>query len=106
MPLVNSTTYRMLCSKNGWQIKQGDIVLVWGAVGGLVGFALQYALNGGAFPIAVVSTEEKEKLARTVGARWVINRKKEGYNFWNADGTPNSKEIQASSISTTTATCG
>src|SRR5678816_2705454 len=72
MPLVNSTAYRMLVSKNGWQIKQGDIVLVWGAVGGLGGFALQYALNAGAFPIAVVSSADKAKVAATVGARWII----------------------------------
>ena len=94
MPLVNSTAYRMLCSPGGFQIKQGDIVLVWGAVGGLGGFALQYALNAGAFPIAVVSTEEKEKLARTVGARWVINRKAEGYRFWKDDRTPDPSEMR------------
>jgi crotonyl-CoA reductase len=93
MPLVNSTAYRMLVSPNGFQIKQGDIVLVWGAVGGLGGFALQYCLNGGAFPIAVVSSEEKEKLCETVGARWVINRKAEDYRFWNDDGTQNPREM-------------
>jgi crotonyl-CoA reductase len=94
MPLVNSTTYRMLVSPNGWQIRQGDIVLIWGAVGGLGGFAVQYAINGGAFPIAVVSSDEKEKLARTVGARWVINRKREGYRFWTDDNQPNIKEMR------------
>lgn len=93
MPLVNSTSYRMLVSQNGWQIKQGDNVLIWGAVGGLGGFALQYALNAGAFPIAVVSSEEKEQLCRTIGARWVINRKKEGYRFMNPDGSHNYKEM-------------
>ena len=30
MPLVNSTSYRMLVSENGTHIKQGDIVLIWG----------------------------------------------------------------------------
>lgn len=94
MPLVNSTSYRMLVSPNGYQIKQGDIVLVWGAVGGLGGFALQYVLNAGGFPIAVVSSEEKEKLCRTVGARWVINRKKEGYDFWTEDGRPDAREMR------------
>jgi crotonyl-CoA reductase len=94
MPLVNSTAYRMLVSPNGYQIKQGDIVLIWGAVGGLGGFALQYCINGGAFPIAVVSSEEKEKLCRTVGARWVINRSAEDYRFWNDDGTQNAKELK------------
>ena len=40
-------------------MKQGDNVLIWGASGGLGGFATQYALNGGAVPVCVVSNEEK-----------------------------------------------
>lgn len=94
MPLVNSTSYRMLVSGNGAPIKQGDIVLIWGAVGGLGGFALQYCLNGGAFPICVVSSPEKAKLCETIGARWVIDRKAENYQFWNDDGTQNPKELR------------
>ena len=94
MPLVNSTAYRMLVSHNGTQIKQGDIVLIWGAVGGLGGFALQYALNAGAFPICVVSSSEKAKLCETIGARWVIDRNAEGYRFWNEDGTQNVRELR------------
>ena len=57
--LVNSTAYRQLVSKNGGDMKQGDNVLIWGASGGLGGFATQYALNGGATPVCVVSNEEK-----------------------------------------------
>ena len=34
-------------------------MLIWGASGGLGGFATQYALNGGATPVCVVSNEEK-----------------------------------------------
>ena len=48
--LVNSTAYRQLVSRNGAGMKQGDNVLIWGASGGLGGFATQYALNGGADP--------------------------------------------------------
>ena len=33
--LVNSTAYRQLVSRNGAGMKQGDIVLIWGASGGL-----------------------------------------------------------------------
>ena len=33
-------------------MKQGDNVLIWGASGGLGGFATQYALNGGATPVS------------------------------------------------------
>ena len=53
--LVNSTAYRQLVSRNGGDMKQGDNVLIWGASGGLGGFATQYALNGGATPVCVVS---------------------------------------------------
>jgi crotonyl-CoA reductase len=94
MPLVNSTAYRMLVSQNGVQIKQGDIVLIWGAVGGLGGFALQYVLNAGAFPICVVSSAEKAKLCETIGARWVIDRRAEEYEFWNPDETQNVRELR------------
>src|SRR3954471_17873657 len=57
--LVNSTAYRQLVSRNGAGMKQGDNVLIWGASGGLGGFATQYALNGGAVPVCVVSSDEK-----------------------------------------------
>ncbi|MGH7963909.1 MAG: crotonyl-CoA carboxylase/reductase, partial [Candidatus Binatia bacterium] len=94
MPLVNSTAYRMLVSHNGTHMKQGDIVLIWGAVGGLGGFAIQYVLNAGAFPICVVSSQDKARLCETIGARWVIDRNAEGYQFWNADGTQNVREMR------------
>jgi crotonyl-CoA reductase len=85
--LVNSTAYRQLVSKNGGAMKQGDNVLIWGASGGLGGFATQYALNGGATPVCVVSNEEKAKIVRSMGAELVINRAEEDYRFWNEDGT-------------------
>jgi crotonyl-CoA reductase len=94
MPLVNSTAYRMLVSHNGSPIKQGDIVLIWGAVGGLGGFALQYVLNAGAFPICIVSSADKGKLCETIGARWVIDRSAEKYRFWDADGSQDFREMR------------
>ena len=57
--LCNSTSYRMLVSRNGADMKQGDTVLIWGASGGLGGYAVQYVLNGGGTPIGVVSSAEK-----------------------------------------------
>ncbi len=33
--LVNSTAYRQLVSQHGADMKQGDVVLIWGASGGL-----------------------------------------------------------------------
>ena len=65
--LVNSTAYRQLVSRNGAGMKQGDNVLIWGASGGLGGFATQYALNGGATPVCVVSNEEKAEICRSDG---------------------------------------
>jgi crotonyl-CoA reductase len=85
--LVNCTAYRQLVSTNGGNMKQGDNVLIWGASGGLGGFATQYALNGGATPVCVVSNEEKAQVVRSMGAELVINRSEENYQFWNEDGT-------------------
>ncbi len=90
--LVNSTAYRMLVSRNGAQMKQGNVVLVWGGTGGLGGFACQYVLNGGGIPVAVVSSPEKVELLHEVGVEHVIDRKAEGYSFWDGD-EPNQKEI-------------
>ena len=89
--LVSSTAYRMLVSPNGADMKQGDVVLVWGATGGLGGFACQYVLNGGGIPVGVVSSAEKADVLRSVGVEHVIDRKAEGYSFWDGD-TPNQKE--------------
>ncbi|MHB8452173.1 MAG: alcohol dehydrogenase catalytic domain-containing protein, partial [Mycobacteriales bacterium] len=41
--LVNSTAYRQLVSHNGAAMKQGDVVLIWGASGGLGSYATQLA---------------------------------------------------------------
>jgi crotonyl-CoA reductase len=83
--LVSSTAYRMLVSPNGACMKQGDTVLVWGASGGLGGFACQYVLNGGGVPIGVVSSSDKVDLLRAIGVEHVIDRKAEGYSFWVGD---------------------
>lgn len=83
--LVNSTSYRMLVSSNGGAMKQGDIVFVWGATGGLGGYAVQYCLNGGAIPVGVVSSEDKAKLLQSLGVERVIDRKAEGYEFWKGE---------------------
>jgi len=85
--LVNCTAYRQLVSRNGGDMKQGDNVLIWGASGGLGGFATQYALHGGATPICVVSNDEKAAICRSMGAELVINRSEEDFRFWNDEGT-------------------
>ncbi|MBA2457256.1 MAG: zinc-binding dehydrogenase, partial [Nocardioidaceae bacterium] len=80
--LVNSTAYRQLVSRNGAAMKQGDVVLVWGASGGLGSYATQLALNGGATPVCVVSSPQKAALCRSMGAELIIDRSAQGYRFW------------------------
>jgi crotonyl-CoA reductase len=90
--LVNSTAYRQLVSHHGAQMKQGDVVLVWGASGGLGSYATQYALNGGAVPVCVVSSPEKAELCRRMGAELVIDRAAEGYSFWRDEHHQDERE--------------
>ncbi len=80
--LCNSTSYRMLVSPNAGAMKQGDTVLIWGATGGLGGYAVQYVLNGGATPVGVVSSAEKVDLLHALGCEAAIDRKAAGYTFW------------------------
>src|SRR5437016_3647983 len=72
--LCNSTSYRMLVSKNGAAMKQGDVVFVWGATGGLGGYACQYVLNGGGTPVGVVSSPDKVELLHELGVEAAIDR--------------------------------
>jgi len=90
--LCNSTSYRMVVGRNGARMKQGDVVLVWGATGGIGGYAVQYVLNGGGVPVAVVSSPEKVKLLEDLGVEAVLDRRAAGYRFWG--GEPGDPEIQ------------
>ncbi|MFD4253609.1 crotonyl-CoA carboxylase/reductase [Amycolatopsis thermoflava] len=92
--LVNSTAYRQLVTTNGANMKQGDVVLIWGASGGLGSYATQFALNGGAIPVCVVSSPEKAEIVRRMGAELVIDRNAEGYRFWKDENTQDPKEWQ------------
>jgi crotonyl-CoA reductase len=80
--LCNSTSYRMLVGQHGARMKQGDSVLIWGATGGIGGYAVQYVLNGGGTPIGVVSSPERAELLNSMGCEAVIDRRAEGYEFW------------------------
>ncbi|MGZ4498136.1 MAG: crotonyl-CoA carboxylase/reductase [Nocardioides sp.] len=92
--LVNSTAYRQLVSRNGAGMKQGDVVLIWGASGGLGSYATQFALNGGATPVCVVSSETKADLTRAMGAELIIDRSAEDFRFWKDPATQDPKEWQ------------
>jgi crotonyl-CoA reductase len=90
--LCNSTSYRMLVSPNGARMKQGDVVLIWGASGGIGAYATQYVLNGGGIPVGVVSSPDKAKILREMGCEAIIDRKAADYKFWNEDNTHNESE--------------
>ena len=90
--LCNSTSYRMLVSPNAVQMNQGQAVLVWGASGGLGGYAVQYVLNGGGTPVGVVSSPEKVALLRELGVEHVIDRREAGYRFWSDEHTQDEGE--------------
>src|SRR4029453_12372103 len=80
--LCNSTSYRMLVSHNGAAMKQGDTVLIWGATGGLGGYAVQYVLNGGGIPVGVVSSADKVELLKELGCEAGIDPKRANSQFW------------------------
>jgi len=90
--LCNSTSYRMLVSKHGAAMKQGDTVLIWGASGGLGGYAVQYVLNGGGTPVGVVSSPEKVEILHQLGCQAVIDRKAANYRFWSDEHTQDESE--------------
>jgi crotonyl-CoA reductase len=90
--LCNSTSYRMLVSQNGARMKQGDVVLIWGATGGIGAYAVQYVLNGGGIPVGVVSSPDKAKILHEMGCEAVIDRSQAGYAFWNEDDSHNESE--------------
>jgi crotonyl-CoA reductase len=90
--LCNSTAYRMLASRNGAPVTQGDKVLIWGASGGLGAFAIQHVLNSGGVPVGVVSSEAKAQTLRELGCEHVINREERQYRFWADDHTQDESE--------------
>jgi crotonyl-CoA reductase len=68
------TAYRMLVSTRGAALKQGDVVLIWGATGGLGSYAVQFVRNGGAIAIGVVGSESKAQLLQQLGCDVVLRR--------------------------------
>ncbi len=68
------TAYRMLVSPRASQFKQGDLVLVWGATGGLGAYAIQLIRNGGGIAIGVVGSAAKARLLERLGCDLVLRR--------------------------------
>jgi crotonyl-CoA reductase len=81
--LCAMTAYRMLVSPRGTQFKQGDIVLVWGATGGLGSYAVQLIRNGGGLAVGVVNSQEKAEVLERVGCDLVLRRDELGLDGMN-----------------------
>ena len=78
--LCASTAYRMLL---GWPpnvVERGDVVLVWGATGGLGSMALDIVRAAGGRAVAVISDESKRAFCLEHGAVGVINRQR--FDHW------------------------
>jgi crotonyl-CoA reductase len=90
--LCASTSYRMLVGDHAARMKQGDVVFVWGATGGIGAYATQLVLNGGGTPVGVVSSESRVKLLQAMGCDAVIDRRAEGYQFWSDEHTQDEGE--------------
>jgi crotonyl-CoA carboxylase/reductase len=78
--LVGTTAYRMLFGWKGNEVKEGDVVLVWGGSGGLGGQAIQLAKVHGARAVAVVSDDERGEYCKKLGAEGYINRN--NFSHW------------------------
>ncbi|WP_055535004.1 crotonyl-CoA carboxylase/reductase [Streptomyces graminilatus] len=76
--LCAGTAYRMLISERGARIKVGDVVLIWGATGGLGGYAVQLVRRAGGIPVGVVSSPEKAEVLRRLGCEVIIDRNEIG----------------------------
>ncbi|MEU7749453.1 crotonyl-CoA carboxylase/reductase [Nonomuraea sp. NPDC049158] len=85
--LCAGTVYRMLVSHRGARMKQGDIVLIWGAAGGLGAYAVQMVKNGGGIPVGVVGSDSKAEILRSLGCDVIINRNEIGMTD-DIDSTP------------------
>ncbi len=78
--LCASTAFRMLMGWPPHTVEPGDVVLVWGAAGGLGSMALQITAARGGQAVAVVSDDAKRRFCLDHGAVGVINRK--AFDHW------------------------
>jgi crotonyl-CoA reductase len=78
VPACAGTSYRMLVSDRGARMKQGDVVLIWGATGGVGAYAVQFVKNGGGVPVGVVGSPRKAEALRALGCDIVIDRSEIG----------------------------
>ena len=67
--------YHML--RDAVRVKKGQTILIYAAAGGMGNALIDLSLAWGLTPIGVVSSDEKARFARELGARHVVNRKTE-----------------------------
>lgn len=80
--LVGATAYRML---RGWPpnvVGEGDAVLVWGGGGGLGTQAIQIINAFGGRAVGVVSSDERARYCRSLGAVGTVDRRQ--FDHWGA----------------------
>ncbi len=78
--LVGATAYRMLMAWPPHTVRQNDVVLIWGASGGLGSMAIQIVKAQGGIPVGVVGDDRKIDFCTKLGAKGCINRKK--FSHW------------------------
>ena len=78
--LCASTAYRQLMGWTPNVVAPGDVVLVWGAAGGLGAMAIQITAALGGRAVAVISDDDKRQFCLDNGAAGVINRN--DFNHW------------------------
>ncbi len=88
--LCASTAYRMLMGWPPHVVEEGDVVLVWGAAGGLGSLALQIVASQGGRPVAVISDDSKRQFCLDHGAIGAIDRT--AFDHWGPMPDTKSKE--------------
>lgn len=78
--LVGATAYRMLMGWAPHTVRPNDIVLIWGASGGLGCMAVQIVKAEGGIPVGVIGDDRKSDFCMKLGAKGCINRKK--FDHW------------------------
>ena len=91
--LCASTAYRMLMGWSPNTVEEGDVVLVWGAAGGLGSYAMQITRAMGGRAVAVVSDDSKRQFCLDNGAVGVINRR--DFDHWGPMPDTSSPEYGA-----------
>lgn len=92
-PLCAGTAYRMLVGVHGARMRQGEVVLIWGAAGGLGSYAAQFVANGGGLAVGIVGSESRRRAAEIMGCVSTISRSELGLGDNSVDTTVRSRRL-------------